>query len=53
VRSVRPGYGLAPKYLEKILGARVTENITAGSPVTTKRVDLDLFIEEISIEKEF
>jgi len=53
VRSVRPGYGLAPKYLEKILGARVTENITTGSPVTTKRVDLDLFIEEISIEKEF
>ena len=53
VRSVRPGYGLAPKYLEKIMGARVTENIPAYSPVTTKSVGLDLFINEISIEKEF
>ena len=53
VRSVSPGYGLVLKYLEKIVGERSTEDITACSPVTTKRVDLDLFIEDVSIEKEF
>ncbi len=33
VRSVRPGYGLEPKYLREILGCRVTEDIAAMSPV--------------------
>lgn len=33
VRSVRPGYGLAPKYLENIIGRRLRKNITAHSPV--------------------
>ncbi len=33
VRSVRPGYGLAPKELEKILGARVLKDIRANTPV--------------------
>lgn len=34
VRSVRPGYGLAPKHLSEILGRRVTRPIAANSPVT-------------------
>jgi len=42
VRSVRPGYGLAPKYLEKILGARVRKKVTACCPVTANTIDLNL-----------
>lgn len=33
IRSIRPGYGLAPKYLEDLLGKRVIRNISKGSPV--------------------
>ncbi|MEX6502159.1 pseudaminic acid synthase [Pseudomonas zhanjiangensis] len=33
VRSVRPGYGLAPKHLEKVLDMRVKQDVRAGSPV--------------------
>ncbi len=34
VRSVRPGYGLAPKYFDEILGKRVNKNIVKGTPVS-------------------
>lgn len=30
VRSVRPGYGLHPKYLKEILGKRVTKDMDKG-----------------------
>ena len=33
VRSVRPGYGLAPKFLDEILGKQVTRDIGCNSPV--------------------
>jgi len=33
VRSVRPGYGLAPKYMAEILGRRASRNISAPKPV--------------------
>jgi pseudaminic acid synthase len=33
VRSVRPGYGLAPKYLDKVVGQKVTRAIEAATPV--------------------
>jgi len=33
VRSVRPGYGLAPKELENILGATLSGDIRANTPV--------------------
>ena len=33
IRSVRPGYGLAPKHLAEILGRVVTQNIEANSAV--------------------
>lgn len=39
IRSIRPGNGLAPKYLDEILGKHVTENIKQHSPVTWKLVD--------------
>ena len=33
VRSVRPGYGLAPKHLEAVLGKKVTRLVQAATPV--------------------
>ena len=34
VRSVRPGFGLAPKYLDSVLGARLKTDVFANTPVT-------------------
>ena len=34
VRSVRPGYGLAPKYLDSVTGRKVVRAVKANSPVT-------------------
>ncbi len=33
LRSIRPGYGLAPKYYDEILGKRVKQDIERGTPV--------------------
>lgn len=38
VRSVRPGFGLAPKYLSDVIGKTVTQPILANTPV-----NLDVF----------
>lgn len=32
--SVRPGYGLAPKFYETLIGKRVNRDLKAGTPVT-------------------
>ena len=34
VRSIRPGYGLAPKYLKEILGKRSSRDIERGTPLS-------------------
>jgi len=34
VRSVRPGYGLQPKYLDVILGKRINKAVPLGTPVS-------------------
>lgn len=34
IRSVRPGYGLAPKYLEQIIGKSVTQSVKANTPTS-------------------
>lgn len=34
VRSVRPGFGLPPKYLDGVIGQRAARDIAANSPVT-------------------
>jgi len=34
IRSIRPGFGLPPKYYETILGTASQENIKAGSPLS-------------------
>ncbi|WP_017732991.1 pseudaminic acid synthase [Nafulsella turpanensis] len=33
VRSIRPGYGLEPKYLEQVLGKKATQDIEKGEPL--------------------
>jgi N-acetylneuraminate synthase len=33
VRSIRPGYGLPPKYLPRVLGATASRNISRGTPL--------------------
>lgn len=38
VRSVRPGFGLAPKYLERILGKRVNVDIAINTPVSLRDI---------------
>lgn len=39
VRSVRPGYGLAPKHLEKVIGRTVTRNVEACTPVSMELLE--------------
>lgn len=38
VRSVRPGFGLAPKFLEMIIGKRIKTDVCCNSPVTQESV---------------
>lgn len=33
IHSIRPGYGLHPKYLKEILGKRTTQDIKKGTPL--------------------
>jgi len=32
LRAIRPGYGLAPKYIDELLGKRVTKAVRRGTP---------------------
>ena len=34
LRCVRPGFGLAPKYLDSLLGQRVGRDVVAGTPMS-------------------
>jgi N-acetylneuraminate synthase len=34
VKSIRPGYGMQPKYLEGVIGKRVSVDVVFGTPVT-------------------
>lgn len=38
VRSVRPGFGLAPKHLDRVIGSTVTRDIVANTPVTNESI---------------
>jgi N-acetylneuraminate synthase len=33
VRSIRPGFGIAPKYFEEVIGKRMKASVTTGTPV--------------------
>jgi len=41
VRSVRPGYGLAPKFIESIIGKRVSKSVIANTAVINKIISND------------
>jgi N-acetylneuraminate synthase len=34
IRSIRPGYGLPPKYFDSLLGIAIRKNVKAGTPVS-------------------
>ena len=34
IRRIRPGYGLAPKFIDDVLGKKVKRDITRGTPVS-------------------
>lgn len=38
IRSVRPGFGLPPKYYDKLIGSQVTQPVEENSPVTLESV---------------
>ena len=38
VRSVRPGFGLAPKYMSQVHGKKVRCNVEANSPVVLEKI---------------
>lgn len=40
IRSVRPGFGLAPKYLASILGKTINQNVKCGSVVAWNHFDV-------------
>ncbi len=41
LRSIRPGYGLPPKYIDQLIGRRVARDIARGTPASW-----DLFVAE-------
>lgn len=38
IRSVRPGFGLAPKYFNDVIGRKVTASVSYGTPVSWENV---------------
>jgi pseudaminic acid synthase len=42
VRSIRPGYGLAPKYYDQVVGNRVSKSVEKHTPVTKDCLDFKL-----------
>ncbi|MFA4795180.1 pseudaminic acid synthase [Leptospira kirschneri] len=39
VKSIRPGYGLPPKYLDIVVGKRVSQNVFRGTPVSWNLIE--------------
>jgi pseudaminic acid synthase len=39
VRSVRPGYGLSPKYLSQIIGRKANVNLIRGTPIKFRFIE--------------
>jgi pseudaminic acid synthase len=39
VKSIRPGYGLAPKFYEQVMGRKVFRDISFGSPLSMDDLD--------------
>ncbi|WP_018691170.1 pseudaminic acid synthase [Algicola sagamiensis] len=39
IRRIRPGFGLAPKYYDELLGKEVNQDISIGTPLNWKFID--------------
>lgn len=39
VRSIRPGFGLHPKYLSKIIGKRINKTVSKGDRLSLKDIE--------------
>ena len=39
IKSIRPGYGLLPKFLENVIGSTVTRDVDFGQPVRPEDID--------------
>ncbi|MDA9802506.1 pseudaminic acid synthase [Gammaproteobacteria bacterium] len=39
IRSIRPGHGLHPKYLKKIIGLKIKKKISRGTPLDLSYID--------------
>ena len=42
IRSVRPGFGLPPKYYDKLIGSKVAIAVEKNSPVTLESINFEL-----------
>ena len=42
IRSVRPGYGLAPKFFDQLIGTPVLKSVKENTPVTFETVELSV-----------
>lgn len=40
IRSIRPGFGLAPRYFDLIIGKKIKAHVERGEPVTKEKIDL-------------
>lgn len=41
VRSIRPGFGLAPKHYEEVLGRKVTQTLSRGTALSFGMIEID------------
>lgn len=39
IKSIRPGFGLAPRYFDSILGKKIKKRVERGDPVTKENID--------------
>jgi len=39
VRSIRPGYGMAPKYLDRVLGKKAAQELKRGTPLKAEQIE--------------
>lgn len=42
IRSVRPGYGASPKYLDQLIGKTLLKDVKANTPVSLNNIDVKL-----------
>ena len=49
IKSIRPGYGLAPKYLTEILGKKINKNMEVGDALQSHDIE-DFLINDSNAE---